>query len=153
MKNVCKVLTLALVALVLFVAPVHAQATLPTFTLTQAVVSTSVQTIAVSSATNFAKQYVVFIDAEAMRVISISGNIITVERGAGSRATTHASGASGYVGPANYFSTYDRYGSCTATQELVLPVVNTDNARIFNCSSSKWLWIAWGTNDLVATPF
>jgi hypothetical protein len=140
---------LILAALALLLSPMgaHAQATLTSTTLSAAVTSESGQTIRVTSATGFSIDYLVFVDAEAMRVTAISGTAISVRRGtSGTNGTTHASGATVYVGPANYFSTKNRAGSCTSTNELVLPVINVVNANIFQCTSSLWVIIGGPVN-------
>jgi len=140
---------LILTALTMLVLPqgAHAQATLASTTLSAAVTDTTSTTIVVASATNFAVNHLAFVDAEALRVTAISGTTITVRRGtSGTRAGTHASAATVYVGPANYFTTYNRAGSCTSTNELVLPVINVLNANIFQCTSSLWVIIGGPVN-------
>src|ERR1051325_8318025 len=43
------------------------------------------------------------------------------------------------MGRPDYFTTNERYGSCTAANELVLPVVNTTNGNVFGCSGGRWV--------------
>lgn len=142
MKTVQRLLLgVALVAIVLSLAtPGYAQVTLSSTTLAAAVTSTSTTYIQVTSATGFtARQTYAFVDREYLQVISVNGTTIQVARGfAGTLATTHATAKTIYVGPAEYFSSFDRAGSCTSTQELVLPVINIKTGTIFNCVSSLW---------------
>lgn len=118
-----------------------AQVSLTSTTLSAAITTTDARVITVASATGFvAGTTGLYVGDEFMPVTAVSGTSISVRRGAsGTRARTHASGAQVYVGLLNYFSNYDRVGSCTSTSELVLPVVNVLNGKMFNCVSSVWL--------------
>ena len=128
--------------LLLSVSTSWAQATLTETTLSAAISDKAEQTFTVTSATGFSAGRIAYVDKEALRITAVSGTLITAVRGAsGTRATTHASAATIYVGPANYFTTYDRAGSCTSTSELVLPVVNVSSGNIFQCTSSLWVII------------
>jgi hypothetical protein len=49
-----------------------------------------------------------------------------------------------YVGPPNYFSSYDQSGACTATDELVLPLINIKNGYQWECISSLWVRVRRG---------
>ena len=139
--NKMKQLFLVLVAaLLVAVSTSWAQATLTSTTLSAAVTSASATTIRVASATGFtANTTMAYLDKEAVPVTAVNGLLISVVRGAyGTRATTHTSGQTVYVGPMNYFTTYDRNGSCTSTSELVLPLINVSNGNIFRCTNSVW---------------
>lgn len=94
-------------------------------------------TMTVASATGVTANMIAFVDQEAMKVLSISGTQIKVQRGL-SRATGHASGATIWIDLAQYFSTYDRSGSCTSATELILPVINTDTGDLFYCTNNVW---------------
>ncbi len=88
----------------------------------------------------------IFVDKELMRVAAVSSTSITVVRGESSKPVAHASGALLYAGDPSYFGTSDRSGACTSTSELVLPVVNYKNGRIYDCrSSGQWINILDGT--------
>lgn len=130
----------ALVALALSTLG-HAQATLTSTTLSAPITSTSANTISVTSATGFtARTTFAFVDREYMAVVAVSGTSIRVIRGSsGTAATTHASGATIYVGPGTYFSGSDRAGSCTSTDELVLPVINIKTGTQYQCTGSLWV--------------
>ena len=130
------------VSLLVMASTSWAQATLTSTTLSAAVTSGSATTIRVTSATDFVAGNVAYVDAEAMRIRSASGTTISVIRGsAGTRAVTHATAAVIYAGPPNYFSSYNRAGSCTSGNELVLPVINISNGNIYQCTSSLWVII------------
>jgi hypothetical protein len=121
----------------------YSQATLSSTTLGAAVSDAKTQSIKVSSATSItAGTTILFVDEEAMSVNAISGTTATVTRGSnGTRASTHASGATVYHGQPNYFITKDKAegSSCASTSELVLPVINITNGNRYNCISSAWV--------------
>lgn len=143
MKKITQLLVLV-ASLLLVVSTSWAQATLTETTLSAAITSTSSQTFAVANATGFSAGRLAFVDREAFRISSVSGTTITVSRTG--RTSTHASGATVYVGPAEYFTTRDRAGSCTSTLELVLPVINIDTGIIYQCTSSLWTIIGGPVN-------
>ena len=121
--------------------PASAQTTLTQTALSAAVTTTNDNTITVVSATTFAAGTThAVIDAEEMAVVSVSGTTIGVVRGInGTVAATHASGAVVYVGSPTYFSSVGRYGSCTATNERVLPIIVPTEQKYYTCSSSNWV--------------
>ena len=146
MNNIIKsfLATVALLATVLsFTSPVlHAQATTTQTALSAAITSANASTFIVNSTTGFtANSTNAVIDAEQMAVIAVNTttNTITVVRGiSGTRATTHASGAIVYVGPPNYFTSYPRTGSCTAANELNIPIINASMREYYTCVSGDW---------------
>lgn len=134
--------------LVLFVAvalivptPGFAQATLSSTTLSAAMSDASSTTVRVASASGITgTSTMLFVDKEAMFVNSVSGTTLSVTRGYfGTVANSHPSGATVYLGPPGYFTSFDRSGSCTSTNELVLPVVNVKNGNFFRCTNSVWV--------------
>lgn len=134
-----KQLLVLVASLLLAVSTSWAQATLTSTTLSAAITGTSTQTFTVASATGFSANRIAYVDREALRITAVSGTTITAVRGiSGTRAATHTSGQTIYVGPGDYFTTYDRSGSCTSTSELVLPLINVSNGNIFQCTSSVW---------------
>lgn len=140
------ILTLLVLALMLAVVPASAQASLSTTTLSAAVTSESATLIYLTATTNAVANQFAYVDRELMYIIAVPrSGVIQVQRGASSHeaggapgASTHASGATVYLAPGNYFTTYDRSGTCTSTNELVLPVINTFNGNVWNCVSSVW---------------
>jgi len=146
-----RLLTLvALVALAVFLVPyAHGQATLSSTYLSQAITSTGATQIFVASATGIVADALpttpgseLVIDHEAMIVRAISGTTLTVQRGiAGTRTTTHLSGAAVWFGPRTYFkNASDRMsepsGSCIPANETVLPVIYLPTAKRFNCTGT-----------------
>ncbi|KKM63481.1 hypothetical protein LCGC14_1511060, partial [marine sediment metagenome] len=151
-----KTLFSVLLAGVLFwLAPLQlarAQATLTSTTLSAAVTDTSGRTLTVASATDFAVDSLLYVNHEAMVITAVSGTVISVTRGAaGTKASTHQSATTVYVGVQYYFSSTDRSGSCTSTNEVVLPVINVSNGNLYTCSDSQWaLQKTFGT---IEAPF
>jgi hypothetical protein len=141
-----------LFTLLVGVGLVHGQATLTSTTLSAAVTSVTQTTFSVTSATGFVArsgsvvQSVAVIDQEKFNVVSVSGTRITVERMAG-RATLHASGATVYVGPNDYFNRAEPVAGtpCTSTAEVVLPVVIYLKGAVYNCTASVWTPIQQGS--------
>ena len=136
-----KKLYVTILAVLLLSASAWAQVTLRSTTLSAAIDKD--QTVfTVASGTGITAGMTAFVDREAMRITSISTATLTVTRGReGTRNNSHASGTTIYVDLNEYFSTYDRSGSCTSTSEVVLPVVNVKTGDIFQCTSSLWVVI------------
>lgn len=90
----------------------------------------------------------IYVDKELMRVTAVSSTAITVVRGEVTGKASHVSGANLYAGDPSYFSVRnDKFGACTSTSELVLPIINVLNGRIFDCrSSGQYIMIGDGTN-------
>lgn len=144
MTTLKRIFPLALALLVASAA--FGQASLTYTTLASPVTSTSSTTTVflASYAGVIARTSSIYVNKELMSVTTLLTNSsgattgIVVHRGSGSQATTHLSGELVYVAPNDYFSTVDRAGSCTATQEVVLPVINVNNGKIFDCQKSVW---------------
>lgn len=128
-----------------------------------AAVSYSDTLVTVASATNISVGYVLFSEKEAMKVLAKSGSVLTVQRGYDGKVSAHASGATVYGDDQRYFTSTDRFGPCTSTSELVLPVVNITSGEIFNCFGGAWyrhttlantykLSIAPGAQNSAASP-
>ena len=97
-------------------------------------------------------QTMLYVDHEAMLVTAVSGTNVTVIRGyAGTFATGHISGATVRYGPPNYFVNYERFGSCTSTNELVLPSVNFTTGHIFTCATTGGQWAQIGNGTMSAS--
>jgi hypothetical protein len=167
MKKLINVLALALAGIAgeaalnqPFVQPANAQTALTETTLSAAVSTTSGKVIQVASASGIAApslttglSYQIYIDTELMDVESVSGTLITVRRGAGgTRAQTHASGTTVYAGvPNQAFFQYPQWGTCTASAQLVLPIIDYVDQYIENCVTSpitgvgQWNLVVQGT--------
>jgi hypothetical protein len=90
-----------------------------------------------------------FVDKEAISVISVSGTTVHVQRGAsGTRASGHVTGSGVLVGPANAFVAVDPQGSCTAGAGVFLytPVVNVTNGLEWLCSINGKVTPGWGNS-------
>src|SRR5678815_3463918 len=73
---------------------------------------------------------VIFVDREAMGVISVANGVANVQRGImGTTATAHSSGQTVWVGPANAFGTCDPSGQFPSGDDIYLPrvVIPTGN--------------------------
>lgn len=119
-------------------APASAQTTLSQTTLAVAA-SDTIGTVTVSSAGSIVAGWVLYVDREALSVLSISGTRVTVQRGAlGTRSSAHAVGAVTYAGPPQAFQAVDVQGTCTATSQAYLPRVNIVTGQIANCVDGSW---------------
>ena len=87
-----------------------------------------------------------YVDYELMRVTSVNGLYIGVERGVqGTRKSSHASGALVWVGPGNYFESIDPTNStCVATSLDHTPYININvnnyqQNHIWTCNAAgRW---------------
>lgn len=145
MKKTLIVLTLLTLAAV----PVSAQTYLTKTTLSAAVSTpTSSQgagtEITVASATTAAAGGAVYIDHEAMTIVSVSGTRLRVVRGAnGTVATTHASGADVIIFPVaalqgplpalTQLNGRPLAGSCNPANYPYLPIVDSDSGNVHLC--------------------
>lgn len=167
---------LAFVALLAIVAapPCYAQATLSSTTLSQAVTGPGVgstgpaaypSTIYLTSLTGITAPAqptstseigsptgssftILYVDKEAMQVLSVNTNItaVSVNRGyLGTVPTAHTSGATVYFGPPQYFGNVGYYsnsgpaGACTAAAQRVQPLIETDTGDQWNCYGGVWV--------------
>lgn len=130
---------------------VAAAQTLLTNTTTSAAVATSAtKFISLTSATGVTapstsdgtKLTYLWIDKEALEVQAVSGTTITVVRGANSTgATPHASGAFVFIVPA-FKATFFGFiptGSCTRSNELLLPRIHFSSGIISDCLGGQWI--------------
>ena len=133
-----KKLSVILGMVLLLASFAHGQATLNSTTLSVAAAKGD-RTISVASASGFAAGEYAYVDRELMFISSVSGTTISVIRGyGGTSAVGHANASTVYQGPADHFAAYDRSGTCTSTDELVLPIINVKTGKKFRCTSSTW---------------
>lgn len=139
MKHLIRSLA-AVLLMGLLAVPALAQTSLNETTLSAAVTS-SAQTIVLSSATGVADGYGIYIDREYMTVSAswTSGTTVPVIRRG--QATSHAAGVPVFIGPAHAFVTADPAGSCVAASQPYLPVINVLNGNIWDCSSTVEKWV------------
>lgn len=149
--------SVALVALILSAVPVSAQTYLTTTILANAITSPSATSVVVVSATTADVGGYLYIDHEAMLILSISGTTITVARGQqGTAAATHAgdatTGATVIIVPKAALAASGRYGlaalgqsdppagSCTPSSYRYLPIINVATGNVWTCR-----WFGSGT--------
>jgi len=126
-----------LIAVVLTI-PMAAQTTVNTTTLSAAVTKSQTQ-VTVASATNVAVGNILYVDREAMKVVTLSGTNATVRRGQeGTAAVAHASGAVVYTAAPQYFYATEVSGTCTSTDEIALPHISVATGNIYTCTSGGW---------------
>jgi hypothetical protein len=140
------------VAVLSFTVGAVAQTAPTQTTLSAAITDSSSTSMIVASATGFTAQgngstfVEALIDKELVGVRTVSGTVIGITRGLHGVATPHASGAVVTVGNPAAFQADDRSstgkptaGSCTATNEVYLPVYNYTNGRRWNCIGGLWM--------------
>lgn len=127
-------ITLALlIGLANFPVPAHAATALTETTLSVAV-TVGANQIQVASATSFVVGKYVWVDNEAMEILSIAGTVIGVARGkVATKAAGHVSGKSVLLVPEGAFYSNDVSGSCTAADDDYTPHINTRNGNVFEC--------------------
>jgi hypothetical protein len=147
MKHYMKLIVGLLAASLLLIVPMHAQTAMTVTTITADITDTSATTVFLTSATNVQSQGYLYIDGEAMLVMSsyVSGSLnVPVRRAASStRAALHANGTLAYVVAPGLqartgMRTYSPSGVCTRTNETVLPVINVLSGDLFDCQGSQW---------------
>lgn len=147
---------LTLLFTLLFASLGFGQTLMVTTTLSAANTNSSAQKLVVTSATGInapsttdnTKATFLYVDRELLYVTAVSGTTVTVVRGQeGTVGTTHASGAVVFVIPA-YLSTSQggpvgspggAGGSCTRTNELLLPRLNYSTGIISDCLGGQWV--------------
>lgn len=144
-----KTLKKLFISLALFLVgavPSFAQTSLTSTTLSAAVTS-SANTIRVASASGITVSAGttatgLFIDNEYLVVTAVNGTTLTVSRGqSGTRANSHASGATVLAGPPRAFYDVDPSGSCTAAQTAYTPYINILTGNQWLCSTVTTTWV------------
>lgn len=144
-----KLFVLGVLAASVLASTLSAQVILTPTTLSAAAAS-GAKTIVVASATpnaatadNFAVGTVVVIDNSLGYVSSVSGTTIGVNwaSSSGTQVRAHASGALVWSGATNHLfaKPNDPSGSCTRTNESVLPYVNALTGNISDCLGGRWV--------------
>jgi hypothetical protein len=131
----------ALLIVGLYTTGAQAQASLNSSTLSAAISSASATSVTVASATGaVAGSTSLVVDQEVMDIVAVSGTRLTVTRGmAGTRAATHASGAVTKIAARPFVDSVGRSGSCTATNERVLPILVPTEGKSYDCVGSRWV--------------
>jgi hypothetical protein len=141
--NILKRLFLFLAVAALFAVPGLSQTAFTTTTTSETLNATETD-VTVASASGIAVGDIMYIDKEAMSVVSISGTIIQVRRGqAGSGSDDHVSGATVYHEVPGSFISSDLVGTCTAGSEYpnFTPLINPRTGNMFTCTNSEWALI------------
>ena len=104
------------------------------------VVLTSATQLTVSTGGAITAGFWLYVDREAMRVVSISGARVTVQRGTGGPfAAAHATSAVIFSAPAGYFQAADPpLLACTVATMQYRPWINVLNGNVWLCKSSIW---------------
>lgn len=147
-------------AVLLTSAPVFAQTSLTTTTLSAAITDTTGTGVQVASATGItapgtgANLVYIYVDWELMQVRTVTSTTLTVLRGSnGTRAMLHAANSVVYVVPPLALTTVDQGGVCIAANQLYLPIINVRNGNVWNCAatSSGAIWQAWNSQQIMET--
>jgi hypothetical protein len=132
----------AVLAVALVAPPAAAQTSLTETTLAAA--ATAGQNFVVlTSATGVSAGTGIYVDREFMIVASnyVSGTRVPVIRGLGGLNSSHAASVPVWFGPAIAFGSSDRAGSCVATEQPYLPVINVSNGAMYHCSATVEKWV------------
>lgn len=142
----------ALLALLLTVGAATSVAA-QTFTLNQttlsAAVATTDTTVTIASASAASGSsfgavsvgQILFVDEEPMQITGVSGTTISVQRRATrtTPATTHASGATVFIGAGGAFQRADPTTGVCAVGSQGDPWINLNNGKVWRCTASQWL--------------
>lgn len=156
-------IVLTLIVTLSLVAPAFAQTYL-TSTTNSAAISASASSFVVASATGIAAGGALYINREYMSVRSVSGTTITVVRGqAGTTANAHGASQTVIIIPAAAIPTVvtlvdpaptSGVGSCTASANQYLPIINVGNGNLWLCryTAAAQTFTRWAaTNEVLIT--
>lgn len=154
-KHLFRTFGAILIALLTLTVPAFGQTTTTSTTLSAAVTSTSQTSVVVAAATNVDAGGILYVDREAMQVVSVSSTTVRVIRGVeGTRPNRHVTGAQVWVAAklqksSVFVSTY-RSGACTAASEAYLPQIDLLGGGIYDCPSAVGQWVNL-RNQIVVT--
>jgi len=138
----------ALLGLLLILAvPAFAQTATTSTTLSTALTDTSGQFVTVASATNVEAGGMLFIDREAMDVVSVNSTTARVRRAAsGTQAAPHPASSVVYVAAkaqkASIFTpAKPAFGTCTRANEAFLPQIDTRTGDVWDCPVGDAVWV------------
>lgn len=122
------------------VASVLAQTAVNATTLSAAITNTQT-TVTVASASTMAVGDVVFVDREAMKIVSLSSTTLRVIRAQqGTAGMAHASAALVYSGTPDRFGTTQPSGACTRSAEQFLPRILPALGQVWDCPVGTGTW-------------
>mgnify|MGYP001577834850 CR=1 FL=1 len=111
-----------------------------------AAVSVTDRTVTVASATgitakDFRPNTLLYIDRELMEVVSLSGTVITVNRGMSpTKVSAHNSGATVWLGPPASFADSDPEGAAPSdTTSIYLPTIVPRSGKFFYLRGTMWV--------------
>ena len=109
--------------------------------------------VASSAGMTVQPQTMLYVGLEAMLVLNVNGNAITVTRGKTStRATPQIVGEIVLVGRPDWFDTFDRTGGCVASSTYVTPSINLLTGNQWLCSTVTLSWVPGFTNQHPIQP-
>jgi hypothetical protein len=128
----------------------YAQQTVNTTTLTTALTNaTTSKTVVLGSVSNIVAGSGLFMDSEAMSVVSVNSTAKTVQviRGVdGTKVASHAANITVYSGPTSgitgsgpFWNSDPAFGTCTLSSEQYSLHINVQNGRVWACTASTWL--------------
>lgn len=136
------------VSVLAFASVASAQVSLTQTSLSTAITTTSIRYIQVASVTSITAPSALvpsssqlYIDDEVLDVELLSGNIVTVRRGAnGTKARTHLVGANVYVVPSGLGALidYPLGGSCITGTYPANPMIDYLDAITYQCQNGQW---------------
>lgn len=148
-KHLFRTFGAVLTALLTLSASVAAQTATTSTTLSSAISDTSGTSLVVASATGVEAGGLLFIDREALDVVSVNGTTVRVRRGAeGTRASLHPASSVVYVATkvqkASVFTPSGKqvaFGTCTRANESYLPQIDVQSGDVWDCPVGTLVWI------------
>lgn len=140
MLKTFRTLILAAAAALMVASPGAAQTAVNSTTLSAAI-DAATTTVTVASASTMAAGDVLFVDREAMKIVSLSSTTLRVIRAQqGTAGMAHASAALVYSGVPERFGTTRPSGACTRTSERFLPRILPDLGEVWDCPTGTGTW-------------
>lgn len=146
LKTLSRAAAALVLGLLILTAPVYGQTATTNTTLSSAVADSAATSFLLASATDVEAGSVLFLDREAVDVISVSSTTARVRRGMyGTRATPHVTASVVYVAsraqkPFVFKSNQARGGTCTRANEAYLPQVDLPSGILWDCPVGATLW-------------
>lgn len=114
----------------------------PPATLIQVASATGISGPNINNGGSSTQGTLLYVDREAMRVLSVSGTTITVQRGAnGTAAAGHLTGVTVYIGNPDWYAQdpaqFVPSGTCTLANTYALPKIEVLSGEIFTCDATK----------------
>lgn len=148
-----KLMTLAraaaatILGLLLLTTGVAAQTATTSTTLSSAIADSATNLVVVASATDVEAGGLLFIDREALRVLSVTSTTARVRRGElGTRASAHPASSLVYVAskaqtPQVFRSDQAPFGTCVRAANAYLPQIDVPGGRVWDCPVGTLVWV------------